>query len=51
MLSSFHVLMAGQNVKEEIIIAFLRNFLEKNKEIMKALMPYYYNYFALAVNK
>lgn len=29
----------------------MRKFLLSNKEIMIALLPYYYNFFALAVNK
>jgi hypothetical protein len=36
---------------EDRCLKFLRWFLENNKELMQAVMPYYYNYFALVVNK
>jgi hypothetical protein len=36
---------------EEDCLSFLHWFLVNNKGLMQAVMPYYYNYFALVVNK
>ena len=36
---------------ERRLLAFLRAFLERHREVMISLLPYYYNFFALAVNK
>ncbi len=49
--NTFIKLIINKNANLKDLIEFLRNFLLNNKDIMMSFMPYYYNFFALVVNK
>ncbi len=49
--NTFFKLIINQNANLKELIHFLRNFLLNNKDVMMSFMPYYYNFFALVVNK
>ena len=50
-INNFFKLIINKNATSKDLLKFLRNFLLNSKDIMMSFMPYYYNFFALVVNK